>query len=115
LLLPFTFSSSFTASMPPRRPRATSNASYDHTKKGPRRPDSAAGAPAPAQTPSAAAMSHASRFALNLNVVRRRDPSIVRIFDQFNHVTVYHHNYEAGKWEKHGYEGAMFLFERRVP
>jgi hypothetical protein len=60
-------------------------------------------------------MSHASRFALNLNVVRRRDPSIVRIFDQFNHVTVYHHNYEAGKWEKHGYEGAMFLFERRVP
>ncbi|KAL0576006.1 hypothetical protein V5O48_005973 [Marasmius crinis-equi] len=55
-------------------------------------------------------MSQESRYENNLKVLRRRDPSIINIFDQFSHVCVYHHNGE--KWEKHGYEGSMFLFER---
>jgi hypothetical protein len=55
-------------------------------------------------------MSPASIYEHNLKVLRRRDSSIVSIFDQFSHVCVYHHNGE--KWEKHGYEGTMFLYER---
>ncbi|KAK7047787.1 hypothetical protein VNI00_006115 [Paramarasmius palmivorus] len=55
-------------------------------------------------------MSPASIYEHNLKVLRRRDSSIVSIFDQFSHVCVYHHNGE--KWEKHGYEGSMFLYER---
>ncbi|KAJ4485477.1 hypothetical protein J3R30DRAFT_3233386, partial [Lentinula aciculospora] len=55
-------------------------------------------------------MSAASRYAHNLKVLRRRDPSILRIFDQFSHVCVYHHNGEC--WEKKGFEGSMFLYER---
>lgn len=48
----------------------------------------------------------------NLKVLRRREPSITSIFDQFSHVCVYH--YHANKWEKQGYEGSMFLFEKYV-
>lgn len=55
-------------------------------------------------------MSPASRYHSNLKVLRRRDPSINSIFDQFSHVCVYHHN--GQKWQKHGFEGSMFLFER---
>jgi len=55
-------------------------------------------------------MSPASRYNHNLKVLRRRDPSIVSIFDQFSHVCVYHHN--GKKWEKQGFEGSMFLYER---
>ncbi|KAF9267077.1 hypothetical protein L218DRAFT_995971 [Marasmius fiardii PR-910] len=55
-------------------------------------------------------MSAESRYEHNLKVLRRRDPSIISIFDQFSHVCVYHHNGE--KWEKHGFEGSMFLYER---
>ncbi|KAG6812518.1 hypothetical protein H0H92_002409 [Tricholoma furcatifolium] len=55
-------------------------------------------------------MSHALRYHQNLKVLRRRDPSITSIFDQFSHVCLYHHT--ATKWEKHGYEGSMFLYER---
>ncbi|KII84666.1 hypothetical protein PLICRDRAFT_57628 [Plicaturopsis crispa FD-325 SS-3] len=55
-------------------------------------------------------MSPASRYNHNLKVLRRRDPSIVSIFDQFSHVCVYHHN--GSKWEKQGFEGSMFLYER---
>jgi hypothetical protein len=36
----------------------------------------------------------------------------VSIFDQFSHVCVYHHN--GSKWEKQGFEGTMFLYERYV-
>jgi hypothetical protein len=32
------------------------------------------------------------------------------IIDQFSHVCVYYHNGDG--WEKHGFEGTMFLFER---
>jgi len=55
-------------------------------------------------------MSPASRYHSNLKVLRRRDPSIVSIFDQFSHVCIYHHN--GQKWQKHGFEGSMFLYER---
>ncbi|KAI0044785.1 hypothetical protein FA95DRAFT_1574238 [Auriscalpium vulgare] len=57
-------------------------------------------------------MTPASRYAQNLKVLRRHDPSIVSIFDQFSHVCLYHHNGE--KWEKKGFEGSMFLFEREA-
>ena len=62
--------------------------------------------------PAAAGMSPGSRYNHNLKVLRRRDPSIVSIFDQFSHVCLYHHDGE--KWEKKGYEGSMFLYERFV-
>lgn len=55
-------------------------------------------------------MSPASRYNHNLKVLRRRDPSIVSIFDQFSHVCLYHYN--GKKWEKQGFEGSMFLYER---
>lgn len=48
----------------------------------------------------------------NLKVLRRREPSILSIFDQFSHVCVYH--FKENKWEKQGYEGSMFLFEKCV-
>ena len=65
------------------------------------------------QTPQPSlGMTPASRYNYNLKVLRRRDPSILSIFDQFSHVCVYHH--DGKKWEKHGYEGSMFLFERWV-
>jgi hypothetical protein len=66
----------------------------------------------PAQSERSLGMSPTSRYNYNLKVLRRRDPSIVSIFDQFSHVCVYHHN--GNKWEKQGYEGSMFLYERRV-
>lgn len=56
------------------------------------------------------AMSPTSRYNQNLKVLRRHDPTIVSIFDQFSHVCLYNH--DGKKWEKKGYEGSMFLFER---
>lgn len=56
-------------------------------------------------------MSPTARYNSNLKVLRRRDPSIVSIFDQFSHVCVYHH--VGDKWEKQGFEGSMFLYERK--
>ncbi|KAF8976598.1 hypothetical protein BDQ17DRAFT_1441027 [Cyathus striatus] len=64
------------------------------------------------QQPIAGRMSPASRYNHNLKVLRRRDPSIISIFDQFSHVCLYHHN--GNKWEKQGYEGTMFLYERNA-
>ena len=49
----------------------------------------------------------------NMKVLLRREPTITSIVDQFSHVCLYHHN--GQKWEKHGYEGSMFLFEKYVP
>ena len=60
--------------------------------------------------PPERAMSPTSRYNQNLKVLRRHDPSIMSIFDQFSHVCLYHH--DGTKWEKKGYEGSMFLFER---
>jgi hypothetical protein len=64
----------------------------------------------PSPHPTVGGMSPSSRYNHNLKVLRRRDPSIVTIFDQFSHVCLYHHDGE--KWEKKGYEGSMFLYER---
>ncbi|PFH49375.1 hypothetical protein AMATHDRAFT_63340 [Amanita thiersii Skay4041] len=66
--------------------------------------------PPTAQSKPSMGMSPMSRYNHNLKVLRRRDPSIISIFDQFSHVCVYHHN--GKKWEKQGYEGSMFLYER---
>ncbi|KAK2465071.1 hypothetical protein APHAL10511_002879 [Amanita phalloides] len=66
--------------------------------------------PASAQPHPNVGMSPVSRYNHNLKVLRRRDPSIISIFDQFSHVCVYHHN--GTKWEKQGFEGSMFLYER---
>ncbi|KDR72611.1 hypothetical protein GALMADRAFT_756244 [Galerina marginata CBS 339.88] len=64
-------------------------------------------------TPGASlGMSPASRYTHNIKVLRKRDPSIISIFDQFSYVCVYHH--DGTKWMKHGYEGTMFLFERNT-
>lgn len=68
--------------------------------------------PPPPQAKPNLGMSPMSRYNHNLKVLRRRDPSITTIFDQFSHVCVYHHN--GSKWEKLGYEGSMFLYERHV-
>ncbi|OCH85067.1 hypothetical protein OBBRIDRAFT_815231 [Obba rivulosa] len=48
----------------------------------------------------------------NMKVLLRREPSIMSIFDQFSHVCVY--SYNGSKWERGGYEGSMFLFERKT-
>jgi hypothetical protein len=58
-------------------------------------------------------MTTAARYQHNLNVMRRRDPSIQTIFDQFDHVCIYLQE-EAGKWQKIGVEGSLFLFESYV-
>ncbi|CDO75638.1 hypothetical protein BN946_scf184840.g21 [Trametes cinnabarina] len=45
-----------------------------------------------------------------MKVLLRREPSIIGIIDQFSHVCLY--NYNGQKWERHGYEGSMFLYEK---
>jgi hypothetical protein len=98
---------------PPRRARSNSSVSTHSQQHRNRQPQLQE--PTPPETPSAQShlgMSPQSRYLSNMKVVRRRDPSIVSIFDQFSHVCVYHHN--GDKWEKQGYEGSMFLYERCV-
>lgn len=60
--------------------------------------------------PPSGAHAAAYKYEHNLKVLRRRDPSIEAIFDQFSHVCVYHH--DGTRWEKQGFEGTMFLYER---
>jgi hypothetical protein len=55
------------------------------------------------------------RYETNLKILRRRDPTIVRIFELVPHVTVHSHNRTKSKWERYNCEGAWFLFERQVP
>ncbi|KAG1867296.1 hypothetical protein DFJ58DRAFT_698545 [Suillus subalutaceus] len=96
---------------PPRRARSNSSVSTHSQQHRQRQPQLQE--PTPPETPftqSHLGMSSQSRYLSNMKVVRRRDPSIVSIFDQFSHVCVYHHN--GDKWEKQGYEGSMFLYER---
>ncbi|KAG0697063.1 hypothetical protein DFH29DRAFT_857328 [Suillus ampliporus] len=97
---------------PPRRARSNSSVSTHSQQHRHRQPQPLEPTP-PETIPSAQShlgMSPQSRYLSNMKVVRRRDPSIVSIFDQFSHVCVYHHN--GDKWEKQGYEGSMFLYER---
>lgn len=105
-----------TAMGPPRRNRSGSTATASTTNSPQlHRARQQYQHPSPAPTPEPSAiggMSAASRYDHNLKVLRRRDPSIVSIFDQFSHVCVYHH--DGTRWEKQGFEGTMFLYERYV-
>ena len=58
-------------------------------------------------------MTAAERYYKNLRVLRRKDPHIVSIFDQFAHVTVYY-MLDNLTMERAGYEGTLFFFERYV-
>ncbi|KAI0367190.1 hypothetical protein BV20DRAFT_970836 [Pilatotrama ljubarskyi] len=93
--------------MPPRRHRSTSNAHAASLQN----------VPPPTQrtqTPSSATQRQLGMlpavYQSNMKVLLRREPSITAIIDQFSHVCLYHHN--GQKWEKHGYEGSMFLYEK---
>jgi hypothetical protein len=99
---------------PPRRARSNSSVSNYSQQHRNRHPQSVEPALLESIPPAQShlGMSPHSRYLSNMKVVRRRDPSIVSIFDQFSHVCVYHHN--GDKWEKQGYEGSMFLYERCV-
>ena len=113
----FSFSSYHIIMGPPRRNHSGSGMSAHSSPHAQRarhqqvQPSVQAATPEPTQSPSIG-MSATSRYNHNLKVLRRRDPSIVSIFDQFSHVCVYHHN--GSKWEKQGFEGTMFLYERCV-
>ncbi|KAI0634970.1 hypothetical protein C8Q77DRAFT_665876 [Trametes polyzona] len=90
--------------MPPRRHRSASTAQGQ---------TNAQNAPSPAQraqTPASEAQRQLGIYQSNMKVLLRREPSITAIIDQFSHVCLYHYN--GQKWEKHGYEGSMFLFEK---
>ena len=52
------------------------------------------------------------KYAQNLKVLKRADPSIESIVDQFPHVCIYQYDFAAHKWDKRGYEGSFFIFER---
>ncbi|KAL1716672.1 hypothetical protein EV715DRAFT_293011 [Schizophyllum commune] len=84
--------------------RTQTNHNVAHTA-----PSSVASSPTARATPPFNAV---ARYNSNLKVLRRLDPHIQSIFDQFTHVCLYH--YVDGRWEKRGYEGSMFLFERDV-
>ena len=69
--------------------------------------------PEPSPSLTDAGISPTSRYYKNLQVLRRKDAHITSIFDQFAHVTLYYLDEEAGgKYERAGYEGVMFFFER---
>ncbi|KAH9855636.1 hypothetical protein C2E23DRAFT_814135 [Lenzites betulinus] len=92
--------------MAPRRHRSTSNAQGQNNIQH---------APTPVQriqTPGTDGQMgiQPTVYQSNMKVLLRREPSITAIIDQFSHVCLYHHN--GQKWEKHGYEGSMFLFEK---
>ena len=66
-----------------------------------------------ATTTSSTSLTAADRYQKNLNSLRRIDPTIFSIIDQFSHICLY--RLHDGKWQKDGFEGASFLFERCVP
>ena len=68
--------------------------------------------PQTAQTQSTTALTAAARYQKNLKSLRRVDPTIISIIDQFSHICLY--RLHEGKWQKDGFEGASFLFERCV-
>ena len=89
--------------MPQRRPRSTSNAAASNNSRAPT---------ASPQLKKQFALSADQIYLNNITVLKRRDPSIVTILDQFSHVCLYH--FDGKKWEKQGYEGSMFLVEQYV-
>ncbi|RKP11103.1 hypothetical protein THASP1DRAFT_21304 [Thamnocephalis sphaerospora] len=54
------------------------------------------------------------RDAVNLAVLRRHIPHVVRILDSASHSVLYEFEPATREWTKKGVEGAMFLFERSV-
>ena len=88
--------------MAPRRPRSTSNVSSNPNI--PRAPTSS-----PLLRKQIAVASD-SIYHNNLTVLKRGDPTITSIIDQFSHVCVYNRNND--NWQKCGYEGSMFIFEK---
>jgi len=109
---------------PSRRSRLASNGSSKRSKPTPvsppkqrTQPESApTHLPVPelqtAQTQCTTALTAAARYEKNLKSLRRVDPTIISIIDQFSHICLY--RLHEGKWQKDGHEGASFLFERRV-
>ena len=104
-----------------RRPRGQSNASA--TQNQSRVPDTRRSNANGVNTPhkqvavparTEVGMSPVSRYNSNLRILRRRDPHILSIFDQFPHACAYYFDMKEQKWERMGYEGALFLFERCV-
>ena len=115
--------SSTTSTMTPsRRSRLASNGSSKRSKPVPTSPPPNA-RPQSDSTPShsptskpqpqaQSAMTAAARYQKNLKSLRRIDPTILSIVDQFSHICLY--RLHEGKWLKDGFEGASFLFERCV-
>ncbi|KAI0353390.1 hypothetical protein OH77DRAFT_1427449 [Trametes cingulata] len=91
--------------MAPRRHRSTSNVQISNAQNVPP-PTQRTQTPGPATEPAILPAVYQS----NMKVLLRREPSITAIIDKFSHVCLYHHN--GQKWEKHGYEGSMFLYEK---
>ncbi|KAF8267169.1 Dcp1-like decapping family-domain-containing protein [Lactarius quietus] len=105
---------------PSRRSRIASNGSSKRSKPAPMSPPSNArpqSESSPSHSPASkpqlqaqTAMTAAARYQKNLKSLRRIDPTIVSIVDQFSHICLY--RLHEGKWQKDGFEGASFLFER---
>jgi hypothetical protein len=93
--------------MAPRRPRSTSNVS-SHPADIPRAPTSS-----PLLRKQIVVASD-SIYNNNLTVLRRGDPTILSIIDQFSHVCLYNYNGKTQKWAKEGFEGSMFIVEQYV-
>ncbi|KAI0718368.1 hypothetical protein C8T65DRAFT_638748 [Cerioporus squamosus] len=94
--------------MAPRRHRSHSNVHNARTVATPPPPP-----PQRTITPSASAHKPGLSEAIyqtNLKVMLRREPSITGTVDQFPHVCLY--RYDGQKWEKHGYEGSMFIYQK---
>ena len=116
--------SSTTSTMTPsRRSRLASNGPAKRSKPAPMSPpsntcfqseSSPSHSPAskPPQPQTQSAMTADARYQKNLKSLRRIDPTILSIVDQFSHICLY--RLHEGKWLKDGFEGASFLFERCV-
>ncbi|GJE86703.1 mRNA decapping enzyme 1 [Phanerochaete sordida] len=89
--------------MAPRRPRSTSNVSASNNI-----------ARAPTASPQLKkqfVLALDSIYQNNLKTMKRRDPTIVSILDQFSHVCLYSFNGKTKKWEREGFEGSIFIVE----
>ncbi|EIN09140.1 hypothetical protein PUNSTDRAFT_143725 [Punctularia strigosozonata HHB-11173 SS5] len=88
--------------------------SPNRSRNGPRQPP--AHPPQPTATPDATNKVYI--WETNLKMIRRREPTVQKLFDCFHHVALYscepttEGEDETPKWEKMPYEGSMFLFQR---
>src|SRR6266404_2235604 len=120
-MMPATSSTTSTMT-PPRRSRPASNGTSKRPKPVPMSPPSKAhpqsessprlsptSKPQP-QPQAPSTLTTAARYQKNLKNLRRIDPTIFSIIDQFSHICLYRLHEE--KWLKDGFERASFLFER---